>query len=218
MKSTLSIFIVTLLLLGLSLNEIYSQGTSAEQQPKWGQSPDKALDSLVSTTNRDDRFWATWSLHRNREDMVGKLIKILNGSYSDNVKMDAVVVLGDYRASEAIPFLVQYLEWDDFPHEKVSKAVIFARIPDKVIDALNTPVSAALGKIGMPAIPALLDKIIQTDDIKITEKCVSICQTIEGKEVTQFRLQGLLDKETDQKKKERIQSAMEALKNLNVEK
>ena len=67
----------------------------------------------------------------------------------------------------------------------------------------------------MPAVPALLDKITQTDDTNIIRKCVSICQAIEGSEVTQFRLRGLLDKETDPKIKARIQSALDALKKLN---
>ena len=37
---------------------------------------------------------------------------ILDSTNSDEVKMDAVVVLGEYRAVEAIPFLMDHLDWE----------------------------------------------------------------------------------------------------------
>ena len=143
-----------------------------------------------------------------------KLMAILDSNNSDKAKVDAAIVLGEYRATEAVPVLLRHLELDE-----VSRGGFFnGRIREEELEEKSAPVTIALEKIGMPAIPALLNKITQTDDAKIAEKCVSICQTIEGQEVTQFRLQGLLQKETDQKKKGRIQSALEALKNLKAEK
>ena len=216
MNKLQSTILLSALMLIISLRENYAQETNGLQPIIWEEQQEKAFESLVST-NRDVRFLATWNLGNQRNEVVGKLMAILDGSYSDNIKMDAVAVLGEYKAPEAVPFLVQHLEWDDVPHEFVSKSIyLYSRISDEYLDALDIPMSAALVKIGMSAIPALLDKITQTDDANITKKCVSICQSIEGQDVTQFRLQGLLDKETDQTKKVRIQSALNALKNLDA--
>lgn len=63
----------------------------------------------------------------------------------------------------------------------------------------------------MPAIPALLDRIAQTDDPDLVGRYVVICERIEGPEVTQFRLHGLLEKEKDLQNKKRIEAALEIL-------
>lgn len=165
-----------------------------------------ALNSLVSM-DRDARRNAAVELDEKRREMVQKLIAIINSTNSAKVKVHAVIVLGEYRAPEAVPVLVQHLEWDDAARGGFYNGLI----REEEIEEKCCPVSMALEKIGMPAIPALLDRIVGTDDAKIIEKCVSICRTIEGREVTQFRLQGLLAKETDPKKKARIVSALEAL-------
>jgi len=170
----------------------------------------QTLESLVST-NRNVRLDVAVKLDKQRSQLVQKLMVIIDGTNSVKVKLDAVVVLGQYRASEAVPLLVRHLEWDDAgSHGEPMRPTMTEEDWAEI-----TPVTFALEKIGIPAIPELLDKIAQTDDTNITTKCVSIFQAIEGKEVTQFRLQGLLDKETDPKKKERIQAALDALKKLN---
>jgi hypothetical protein len=50
-----------------------------------------------------------------------------------------------------------------------------------------------------------------------TTKCVAICVTIEGPEVTKFRLQALLQKANDHDTKERIQYAVDTLEFLMTE-
>ena len=74
----------------------------------------------------------------------------------------------------------------------------------------------SLNYIGIFAIPALLDKLSQSDNPSVSHDCVFTCIAIEGTAVTQFRLEGLLQKETDSKKKERIQSALEMLKEFKI--
>ncbi len=68
-----------------------------------------------------------------------------------------------------------------------------------------------LFNIGTPAIPALLDRITQTDDQDLVGRYVTICKRIEGREVTHFRLQGLLEKEKDPQNRKRIESALDIL-------
>jgi hypothetical protein len=162
------------------------------------------------------RIGAIFDLVDQRAELVRSLMAIIDGNYSDYAKVNAIIVLADYRAPEVVPFLVQHLEWDDI--HSLGHPIISTNghLPMELMKVTQEPIKKALEKIGMPAIPALLDKIMQTDDANITKKCVSICQSIEGQDVTQFRLQGLLDKETDQTKKGRMQSALDALKNLNA--
>jgi hypothetical protein len=180
------------------------EDTSQENQAQ-------ALESLVST-NGDMRLQAAVKLDEQRRQLVQKLMAILDSTNSLIMKLDAVVVLGEYRASEAAPVLARHLEWDEIA---ATNNPFTKPIMTEEDWAEKSPVIFALQKIGMPAIPALLDKITQTDDAKITFECVTICNAIEGAEETQFRLQGLLNKENDQKKKERIQAALDALKKLN---
>ena len=67
------------------------------------------MESLVST-NSHARLSAAEELDAQRRRLVGKLMAILDSTNSDEVKMDAVVVLGEYRAVEAIPFLMDHLD------------------------------------------------------------------------------------------------------------
>jgi HEAT repeat protein len=67
------------------------------------------METLVST-NSYSRLSAVKELGAQRGQMIKDLMAILNSTNSDEVKMDAVVVLGEYRAVEAIPFLMDHLD------------------------------------------------------------------------------------------------------------
>ena len=214
MKNLQTAILLAALILVLPLPKIYSQGTAAEQLPVLEESQEKCLESLIST-NRASRLQAAEELDKQRNDLVLKLIQILDSTNSNNVKSDAVVVIGEYRDEWAVSKLIDHLGMtNDFswgPHLS-GAGVSLEEIEE------SSPVAWAIIKIGLPAIPRLLDKITQTDDLKTIKTCASLCKNIEGLEITQFRLYGLLDKETDQKKKERIQSALDALKDMYPEK
>jgi len=173
------------------------------------QTNDNPIDALLST-NRLVRFDAAVRLDTQRKQLVQKLIVILDGTNSIPVKLDAVIVMSEYRAPEAVPVLVSHLEWDeDAPQGGMISGMMTA---EKWAE--YAPVRTALTKIGVAAIPALLDKISETDDTNITAECVTICHDIEGTDVTEFCLRGLLEKESDQKRKERVQAALESLKRI----
>jgi len=209
MKKPKTVIILAGLVLLLPLTRTYSQG---------------ALE-LLASTNSETRLNAAIQLDEQRRQLIKQLMAILDSTNSDESKMDAAVVLSNYRAYEAVPFLVNHLEWEinmqrvETLHPTRSRGLPpTLRLTTENDEAYATalfPVTSALWKIGLPAIPALLDKITQTDDAGICRICALICGRIESQEVTQFRLQGLLDKETDQKKKDRIQSALDVLKELN---
>jgi hypothetical protein len=213
MKNPRFVLVFGWLALMLVSPSAYPQDKAAKPSSIETNSFQKQLDTLVST-NRDLRVQTAIDLDTQRNELIKGLMAILDGTNSPKVKVDAVIVLGEYRASDAVHVLVQHLEWDDAARGGFSNG----RIRQEEFEEKFIPVSIALEKIGMEAIPELLERTTQTDDTNILAKCVSICQRIEGQDVTQFRLHGLLDKETDSKKKERIQAAINALKQLTTEK
>ena len=132
---------------------------------------------------------------------------ILNSTNPDEVKVYAVVVLGQYKASEAVPLLMQHFEWDT-----AGQRGGLSGGPNRIEhEALTSPVTEALASIGLPAIPFLVNKIAVTDDTWVRDKCTRVCLRIEGSASAKMRFRGLLEKETDQNRKARIQSALDAL-------
>lgn len=185
-----------------------------------GMTEAKAMQWLISPNN-SERFDAAVALDRKREglsddqrrQLIGKLMAILSSTNSDEAKVYAVVVLGEYQASEAVPMLVRHFEWDE--KDTYNGGSDYRK---RVARDLVRPVTHALFNIGHPAVPALLNRIQETMDSNAMERCVRICRAIEGPEVTQFRLQGLIENATDYTKRERLQFALDILKNLGTPK
>jgi hypothetical protein len=203
------------LLLGLILmcpQTMRSQDSSSGLASVQLKSEEKALAELVATNS--SRGSVASILYYQRKALVATLMTTLDSTNSDEVKMRAVVALGEYQASEVVPFAVAHLDWDDkFLMQPVGGGNQLLHS----VGAEGMPMVSALTEIGMPAIPEVLKRIANTE--KPTEntirRCVLVCVTIEGGDVTRFRLQGLLEKATDQKQKDRIQSALDALKHLS---
>jgi HEAT repeat protein len=175
--------------------------------------PEKAMEAL-GTNNDSARLDAVVALDQQRERLIGQLIAILYSTNSVKVKAYAAIVLGQYRTSEAVPILVNHLEWDEVAAVHVGASDQHPYPREKL--QLEAPVFTALIHIGMPALPAVLDKIAETDEPKVTDRCVRICFAIEGMEVTHFRLAGLLQKADDDKHKRRFQSALAVLEDLEA--
>ena len=208
-----SVLLASLTLL-LAFQDILAADASAVPNSKSQISQDKVMASLLSETDRVERLIALRTLMENRTNYVRKLMAVLEGDGSDDFKVSIAIVLGEYRAVECIPFLMQHLE----PDHRYPRMMVNGRLPPPDLVTYKEPMRAALEKIGAPAIPPLMGKITQTDNAQLMEKCLSICNAIEGAEVTQFRLQRLSEKETDPKKKERLQSALKVYESLKATK
>jgi hypothetical protein len=173
--------------------------------------PHRSLASLVST-NLNERTAGLVELAHERDYIVLKLVEVLRGTHSDEVKRHAVAALGYYRAKEAAPWLVEHLDMDN----KFRAGGFSMQVP-AVVDALEAPVSTALCAIGIPALPALEKKIAQTDDASIRLACVRIWLSILDIEAAKPRLEYVLQIEKDPTRKARIQSALEQLEKRIVE-
>jgi HEAT repeat protein len=191
------------------LETAHSQDASASKPSAQQQSRQEDLAALIATN--PDRTKIASLLYEERNASVKTLMAILDGTNSDEVKMRAVVALGEYRASEAVPFIVAHFDWDDqFGVQTVMGKAMEVR---EVTAPTYRPMSEALQEIGSPAIPALLGRIAEPENAKenTITRCLWLCRRIEGDEVTQFRLQKLLDRTKDQKKRERVQVAVDTM-------
>ncbi len=175
--------------------------------------PEKAME-LIVTTNDSARLDAVVVLDQQRERLIGQLITILCSTNSVKVKAYASIVLGQYRASEAVPILVNHLDWDEVAAVPIGASQSRPYPREKL--QLEAPVFTALVHVGMPALQAVIDKIAETDEPKVTERCVRICLGIEGMEATHFRLARLVQKADDDKHRQRLQSALTMLEDLDA--
>ena len=190
---------------------------------------------LVSTNARV-RFDAAMQIEGQQDQMLANLAALLKSPISDDRKMDAAAILGENKSSYAISYLVNHLEWQtNLISNPAAHSNFYGDLFSSWISLTNpsghqsdlstlirtVPVTRSLARIGVDAIPALLDRISQSDDEGIIEICDNTCIEIEGggnvaAEVTQLRLQDRLQKETDPKKKERFQIALNMLKQLKL--
>jgi hypothetical protein len=184
--------------------------TLLKQGPQEKPSQLKAVEDGFMRLDPKSRFVAADTLIGQRSTVINDMMALLNSTNDNVAKFEIASVLGEYRATEAVPFLVNHLELDDVP--RMLPGMMYRSV--SLADAMDNPLSGALIKIGMPAVSPLMERIAKTDDTNVIGKCVRICYRIEGREVAQFRLEGLLAKESESKSRVRLQAALDALKAL----
>ena len=185
---------------------------ASPSQPVDAKNADTNIIERLLSRERSARLGAAAELDSQRTHLVEKLISVLESTNSDAIKIDAVIVLGEYRATKAVPVLLRNLQLEPNAKKLVS---VNSSDPSEALEEVSLPVTTALTKIGVPAVPSLLDRIVEMDDTNLTRKCLAVCVSIEGEEVTQFRLKELMEMVSDQKEKARVQYALETLKGLN---
>ncbi len=142
------------------------------------------------------------SLLRERAEIVRQMIAIVDGDYTNKTRLDAVKILGEFRATEAATVLVKNLELED------TIGFSTGMITPEALAARRLPVSVALIKIGTPAIPALVGRISATADARIANNCIAICVTMSGVECTQAHFKKALLEEKDEQRKSRLENAV----------
>ncbi len=202
---------VIVFVFGLQFSNVYSQTTSLGE-PALTDTNREALFQAITSTNRDTRLQAAIQLDGERNQLIQRLVLALNSTNQPKEKIEAVIVLGEYRAQEAVPILVDHLEWDDF----ASGSFFNAFVPKEESESKLSPVTSALRKIGLPALPALMGRIFKTSDPRVAKKCVVCCCLIEGVGVSRKRFEEQIKTESDQAKKEKLESALSILNSLKV--
>jgi hypothetical protein len=144
--------------------------------------------------------------YNHRKQMTQELIKRLNDPASDNLaKCYAAYFLGVLHATEAA---------DSLATQITISAPRNGHLSDMEAPWNNEPAAQALRMIGVPAIPALIRNLAESDDAKTRETSLRILKIIEGdKDVVRLRLQKALKAEKDSQKQARLQAALKSLAN-----
>jgi hypothetical protein len=158
---------------------------------------------VLNTIKSEEQLVLARSVDKRRSYEAAILIDLLKSTTALNdTKCVAAYLLGRERMVEGIDALV---------------AQITLRHPPNLTDAEalldEYPSVDALAQIGTPCIPKMLQLIGTTDDIKKRELSLRIIRVVEGKDVTQYVLTQAVGKETDAKKKDRLQAALKLLMN-----
>ncbi len=137
----------------------------------------------------------------------------------------AMRLLGEMRAKEAVPDLVDWLVLKEGQGSAISELMIFS------------PAGYALAEIGLPSVPPLLqiiqekgcssaeapEKILEGVHVRYKRKpgarmsplgdqCLKIIVRIKGVDQTGFSLQRAIEGESDETKKQNLESALELLR------
>jgi len=120
-------------------------------------------------------------------------------------EVSAMLLLGDYRASEAVPALVERIDYRD------PRTLVTGRY---YTIAESFPAAAALVKIGCPCVTPLVTMLATTDRTKKAhELALWALEEILGKHLAKVRLEDEIErmKDGDEGKRQRLQDALRVI-------
>lgn len=155
---------------------MFQSGTDGQQK-----SPVDAFANLKSPENQTRRDAASIILE-NRRDTINRLLKIADQEKDEGVldrtKELAISLLGEYRAIEAVPFLVKNVNY---------RVLALGQIDDGLS---RYPCARALRKIGAAAYPVIWrrfrEPIKDEEDIALFAQIVRL---VDGEEIGQARIE-----------------------------
>jgi len=164
--------IAPLLIVGLSVASVVlaqAQNQPASQEAGGPMFVDRISEGLgrMQSPDADTREAGVRSLENLRKDVVGSLIKIVDPEnikeFSEESRIRAAYLLGEYRAPEAAPVL--------------SKALVKGELgPTSHFDIspYDSPILTALVKIGPPSVPVIIDVIKTTEEQDARLRCAQV--------------------------------------------
>jgi len=182
----------------------------------WCQEPADAratsLVDAIASKNESQRRDAKDDILKVRSETVQGLIRIVDDPVKDysnfhvsgTPRNTAIFLLGELRAEEAIPSL---LEWIAPPEGEFM-----------VIDAPRfiTPAGDALAKIGMPAVDPLLDRVKTKGPATESLHCLIAMGRILTADLAEAKLEKALAAEENEEYRKNIQHALNVLKKENI--
>ena len=142
-----------------------------------------------------------------RKTTIQHLESIVTATINDPAKAKttqaAMLLLGKLHADEAAPLLVAHLTYA-MPHPSSSGAAIHEGLVEDV-----RPQMVALNDIGLPALPPLLERQMNTDDPEVDNLTYSVLVGMLGSRVALAYVQDAADHQTDPAKR-RLLAALAA--------
>jgi hypothetical protein len=158
------------------------------------------VSTLLDTP--DDVSRDVHAIFAQREAICQRCLQIIDPrnkqEYADTQRAAAAFLLGEFRAIEAVPFLVAMLR----DEVKTKPTVFWDPSP------FDVPARVALGKLGRDALPAVIEVLKETDDPALRQNCIGLIrQKVGPKRFLLDTLGNLADREPDPVKGQRIRDA-----------
>lgn len=197
--------------LSLSHNDMQSKHITNSKSEKFTK---QAIVTRLTSKNQKEREKATETIRNERAELIRDLIGLagqeverwhpddLTSSYPwHDSKHLAILLLGDLRAFEALPVLIENLGYRN-PRQRV----IDARI---VEEGWYYPAAEALSKIGMPAVGSIIDNLgVSAQKSKSSELCCWVLKKILGVRLSRVRLQIAIEETRDEAVKNKLTEAL----------
>lgn len=178
--------------------------------------------SVSGLTSQDlkEREKAMQAIQKQYEQLIGELIRLAGQEvqrlYPDDdprsdfpwpwrdAKHLAILLLGDLRAVEAVPILLENLEYKNY---KDLKDIVQWRY--NLPEATWYPAAESLSKIGMPAVEPTIKKLVSYEPNSMGSRiCRWILKEILGVKLARYRLEIEIEQTKDPVVKERLTAVL----------
>lgn len=155
-----------------------------------------AIGKLGALTD-DQRIALLSNLSRDRSDLLAQLLQQLASPTSKHHQCAVVFLLGEYRLGDAVRDLAKIITLE---------ADIKKRNREALWD--RYPVAEALIKIGVPAVPAMIENLENAKDEKTRELSAEVIRYIQTRELGKVIVQNAIDKQPQAEKKKNLKEAL----------
>ena len=172
----------------------------------------------IASQDTDAQIEGLDEILKNRRNIIDDLkttLKTSDRNGNDPEQFSIIILinaLGELRAVEAIPVLIDYIEYIPTPTRTHPSGIPPAHFRLSALDEQYAAVRALID-IGNPSIPLVLEEMATTDSMVAILNSGWVIHQIEGPKVTIIRLKEKLGEITDSTKRERIENL---ISNLSV--
>lgn len=167
---------------------------------------------MIVSDNQSERLKGKELAIQEREQQIESLLSIVNGpivsgegfTNTTTPRNTAIFLLGQLRASEAVPSLIGWLS------PKEGQLMIFYE------EALLFSAARALIDIGLPAVKPLLTELKKEGMTPRGTQCLMTLVSILGPEVTELKIKKEIESDSDESIKEMLTACLEAIENKEM--
>jgi hypothetical protein len=162
-----------------------------------------ALIGQMGALNDEERIELVEQLIKERIHMERNLIRQLDNSKTKQAKFAVAFLLGYYRMEKSVPHLSKLITLEA-QGTKQKRENLWDRYP--VVEALI--------RIGNPAIPEMIRNIETSEDNKVRELSARVIRYVEGAEIGRIVIEKAIEKQTDPRRKARLEAALKYCETL----
>lgn len=157
----------------------------------------KEILAGLSNTDAEEAEQVSSQLSVERAELEAQLIRQLNSPKPKQQQVVIAYLLGLYRMDNAVRPLTRVITLETEPK-------LHRRLPA----ITRHPAAQALLRIGMPSIPAVMERLETTEDAQVVELGTWVIDRILGRELGEMAIKHAIDKQTDRDKRKRLEEAL----------